>query len=523
MKRFVFTPAIVLISLMANSQNQAPHISNATVNVPWASHEATITFDLSDAENDDMEVKLLVSNNGGQTFLVNVGSTSGDVGFPITPGTGKQIVWDFDTISNIYAYSLRLVADDHNVPDIQSIVDQVDSVILRNDLQTIQGIRHYQANPTHLEETKDLLEDRFNQFGLSTYRQPFDRAGYVGHNIIGRKAGLGQEQNCFIIDAHFDTVDDAPGADDNGSGTVGVLEALRVLAPYNFDKSIRFIAFDFEESVGLGGTYGSWKYTQSEIPAWETLEGVLNFEMIGYYDNTPNSQSIPTGFELLYAEQVAELEADSFRGNFIVSAGDIESNMLVDNFDSLAFEYVPDLKVTSLVVPLNGTVAPDLRRSDHANFWDINVPALIITDGANLRNPHYHSPADTLGLLNFTFMSQVVKAAVATVASLAGIQNSDFVDIEIVPSGIGESTMECIPNLYPNPTDGNVRLNWGDCFNSKPTLTCFDIQGKTVLPTISQIGNQSLSVNLSGLPAGVYFLQISGEEGNAIRRVILNR
>ncbi len=493
------------------AQNQPPQLSNVQINVPWSGNEATITYDVTDAENDDLEVSLLISDDGGLTHRIHVGSTTGDIGYPITPGSNKEMIWNFDTISNIYAYSIRVVADDGNLPDIQAIVNQVDSVLLRSDLSEIQGIRHYQANPTHLEETKDNIEDRFNQYGLTTRRQAFERAGYTGHNIIGRKAGLVNEEATYIIDAHFDSVDDAPGADDNGSGVVGVLEALRVLAPYNFERTINFIGFDFEEAVGSSAIYGSLQYVQNEIQSWENINGVVNFEMIGYYDNSPNSQTVPNGFGTLFPNELALMEADSFRGNFIVNTGDAESYALTEAFDTLAEMYVPDLKVTSLIIPLDGTIAPDFRRSDHANFWDIDVPALMITDAADMRNPNYHTPADTLELLNFTFMSNVVKAAVATIATLAGIQNSDYADAEILPSSISELNNGCSVSVLPNPSKGKFQLDLGDCFDKKPDVKCFDIEGKLLRPTVSYTGLQTLQVELKNMAEGIYFLQLSSD------------
>lgn len=521
MKQIFLSATLVFLAYLTLAQNQPPQLSNVTVNVPWQSNEAFISYDVSDAENDALEVSLLVSNDGGLTHRVNVGTTSGDVGSAITPGTGKQIIWDFDTISNIYAYSIRVVTDDGNTPDIQAIVDQVDSVAIYNDLVAIQGIRHYQANPSHLEAVKDEIDDRFNQYGLATRRQAVSRNGYTGHNVIGRKAGLGNETHSFIIDAHFDSVDDAPGADDNGSGVVGVLEALRVLAPYNFEKTITFIGFDWEETVGLSGTYGSLKYVQTEIPNWESIEGVVNFEMIGYYDNSPNSQTVPNGFGVLFPSELAELEADSFRGNFIVNAGDAESYAFNEAFDTLAAMYVPELKVTSLIVPLNGTVAPDFRRSDHANFWDIDAPALLITDGANMRNPYYHTPADTVGLLNFTFMSNVVKAAVATVATLAGIQNSDYADAEIIPSSILESNFDCPIAVFPNPSDGLFTIPIGDCFEKIPVLVCYDVTGKRVMQR-STFSGKRMELSLAGQPPGIYFLVISESDKRLTKKLFLS-
>lgn len=519
--------SLLILAICASTnilaQNQAPTISNVSIEDPWGTGQIIINFDLADTENDDVDVKLLLSNDGGQHFIVSPGSITGDVGFPTTPGNGKQIIWNFDTVSNPYNYSIRLVADDRQVPNIQDIVDMVDSVQLRNDLEIIAGIRHYIADPTHLENTKDLIESRFQQAGLNTWRHPFLRDNYTGHNIIGEKPGLGEEVNVFIIDAHFDSVDDAPGADDNGSGTVGVLEALRVLAPYNLTKSVHFIGFDFEESVGaLGGTFGSRRYVYDTLPDWQNIEGVLNFEMIGFYSNQPNSQQVPAGFNILFPNQLAELEADSFRGNFIVNCGDTESEEFELAFDSIAGVYVPDLKVTSLTVPGNGVVTLDFRRSDHAHFWDIDVPALLLTDGANFRNTYYHTPGDSIGTLNFTFMHNVVKGVVATVAALGGIQNSTYVDMDIISSSIPKNTVACDIEIFPVPVkQGNkLSINPGDCFGAKGyDLRVMDVQGKVLkTETIKGVSRYEANIELS---AGIYFAVLENGSDRAVKRIVV--
>ncbi len=333
---------LLALSVTAFAQNQVPVISNVSVVAPWNTGQAIITYDLADNENDPVDLKAVFSNDGGESFIISTGTTSGDVGFPITPGTGKQLIWNYDTISNVTNYSIRLIADDRQVASIQDIVDDVDSVLIRNDLEYVSsGIRHYSANPTHLEDVKDSIESRFVNAGLAVHRLDFPRAGYTGQNIIGKKVGLGMEAHTFIIDAHFDTVSDAPGADDNGSGVVGFLEALRVLAPYNFEKTIKFIGFDFEESVGLAGTYGSLIYTQQETPNWETIEGVVNYEMIGYYSNEANSQMIPAGFNIAFPDAYNALMADSSRGNFITNAGNDDAVDFMNALDSLSGIYVP--------------------------------------------------------------------------------------------------------------------------------------------------------------------------------------
>jgi len=364
---------------------------------------------------------------------------------------------------------------------------------------------------------KDTIENRFIEAGLETRKQDFTKAGYLGQNVIGRKAGLGKEDTAFIIDAHFDSVDDAPGADDNGSGVVGVLEALRVLAPYNFSKSIRFIGFDFEETVGIGGTEGSLKYCQNELHTWEKLQGVANFEMIGYYTEQANSQQIPTGFNTLFPTQYNMVQADSFRGNFLCNVGDAESAAFNQAFDSLSHLYVPGLKLISFNLMLNGFIAPDFRRSDHANFWDKDVPALLLTDGANFRNHDYHTPADTLGSLNFTFMSNTVKATVATIATLAGIQHSSFSDIDLAPLSVPRNNLNCEVQLYPVPVKSVLSVSTGDCFEDGFTLRILNIEGREVLnKTVT--GKNDTEVLVDKIPAGIYFAVLENSKGKAVRK-----
>jgi hypothetical protein len=512
---------LTAMAFSAIAQNQVPVISNLSLQVQQANSKVVITYNLADAENNNSEVTLLLSNDGGQNYTASAGTITGDVGANIQPGNNKQIKWNYDTVSNVYAYSIRLVADDKQLPDIQDIVDAVDSVRLRNDLLNIQGVRHYSANPTHLEEVKDTIESRFTNAGLQTSRHQFTRTGtsYPGENIIGRKPGLGEEEAVFIIDAHFDSVDDAPGADDNGSGVVGFLEALRVLAPYNFNKTIKFIGFDYEESVGVtGGIYGSREYVQTQLSTWETIEGVANFEMIGYYSEQPNSQQIPTGFSTLFPAQHAVVAADSFRGNFITNVGDEESDLFNAAYDSLANIYVPDLKVISLILPINGNIAPDFRRSDHANFWDADVPALMLTDGANFRNVYYHTPADSVGKLNFTFMSNVVKATVATIATLAEIQHSSYVDADVMPSGILQNNANCDIEIFPVSVKNILTIKTGDCFKNNFTLNLINAEGKTII-TKEESENKT-QLDFSDLPCGIYYLILHNGATRAVKKVI---
>jgi hypothetical protein len=342
------------------------------------------------------------------------------------------------------------VADDLQKVDVQALVDRADSLQLRKTLTQLSHPRafHRAGDLPHLGAVKTYIEKSFAESGVQTYRQPFPwrytvrqdtgRAGspgdttgvYQAHNIIGRIAGTGNEPNVIILGAHFDAVSFSPGADDNASGVAAMLEVMRILAGQPFVHSIRFVGFDLEEA----GLQGSRMFVDAGgIRAAEKVIGCLNYDMIGFTSDRPNSQYCPPGFDQLFPDAYKATAADGFRGNFLLSTANEASGWLSRQFDSCARAYVPGFKVISLVIPGDGSMVPDLRKSDHATFWDRNLQALHLGDGANTRNPHYHGPKDEIGTLNVAHMVGVVKATVATLAATAGILHGTAVTHPLSP------------------------------------------------------------------------------------------
>ena len=107
-------------------------------------------------------------------------------------------------------------------------------------------------------------------------------------------------------------------------------------------------------------------------------------------------------------------------GDFIGLVGNEASRGLVGAMMQAIGCYRIPLLAVPLVVPGNGEILPDTRRSDHAPFWDRGYPAVMVTDTANFRSPHYHQPTDTLDTLNLPFAAEVCRAVAATVVDLAG-------------------------------------------------------------------------------------------------------
>ncbi len=517
-KIFLLTAGFMFTIISA--QNQSPQVRNVLAVADTVNGIVTISYDLNDSEQDSMEVSLRVSDNSGITYLFPADSVAGDIGYPVLPGTGKQIIWRYDpsltklTEKSLASFQAKVIADDLYEIDIQTIVDQVDSNNMLNNLQAIEGVRHFSSGAALWETTNTFIENKFLDKSLQTYRHEFNYNTVTAANIIGRLPGNGEEAVTYIIDGHFDTVPNTPGADDNGSGVVGMLEAMRILSAYHFKNSIVFIGFDLEE-VGL---VGSLRYVTDAIPAYQQTAGVINFEMIGFTCN--------------------EAGCDDFAplGNYIHNISDVNANPLRQQFDLSAATYVPALNVLSTQAdPSN----PNFRRSDHARFWDAGIQALFLTDGANFRNHHYHQNSDLISTLNFEFMSNVVKTSVATIATLADVRHIGIgLSNVFVLNMTGTSPQEpfhinnsSLQQNYPNPFNPSTNIEYTLDKTSHVVLRIFNLLGaevRTLVNTVQPAGAHRVvwdGQQNNGKPAssGVYLYKLENGENIIAKKMTLIR
>ncbi len=509
-----FLPALIftLVSSGLFAQNQAPKVQNVTASANWLSKTLTITFDALDVENDPLTVWVELSNDNGLTYQASSQATyTGDIGSGVMPGIGKLVMADLSAFNLTAgaAYRVRVIADDGQLFDLQDLVNQVDSNRLRSDLTFVQGIRHRTAGAAHLAAVKDSIGHLFQVSGMHKGEQTWAYSNYTAKNVIGTSRGISESNKVVIVDAHYDSVSNAPGADDNGSGVVGMMEIARLLAPYPSNKTLRYIGFDLEEA----GLVGSARYVTNGIPAGEAIDGVLNFEMIGYYSDLPNTQTLPAGFNLLFPNEYNEVVNNQFKGNFITNVGNTASASLVNLFNSSAATYVPDLKIVDLQVPGNGQLVPDLTRSDHAPFWNYGAKALMLTDGANFRNSSYHESHDTLGKLNFTFMSNVVKATLATAFQLAEVQHAGWGTAAFQNPVSVKEIGHCAPQV--RIADQSLLFNFEHCIWENATFSIFDASGRLVWEhSAQQMSPGQYRFNLPKLATGVYVLHLNTSEGD---------
>lgn len=497
----------VLLTMQSIAQNQVPIVSNLRVTVNDSAGIMYVYFDVSDAENDTLDILFSVNGEPGSGTVYNVSGATGNIGYPQFTGTNKMIQFYFDTLIANDRIRVTVYADDRKGKSISDMIAEVDTNRLRADLDSLVGTRHYTQPNLKLQAIKDTMYSRMNAHGHSLFVHSFQYQTYTAQNYIATQQGNAEQGQNIIIDGHYDCVSNGPGADDNLSAVVAMLEASRILSNYQFHKNIKYIGFDLEEL----GLLGSKEYVKNVWMPRDKITGVLNFEMIGYYSEKNGSQKLPAGFNQLFPQAYAEVVADTFKGNFITNVGNVASSALVDTFVYNAKKYVPDLRVISVKAPGKSTIAPDLRRSDHAAFWDANYPALMLTDGANFRNKNYHTALDVVDSINIPFLEKVLKATIATSANLAKPMHAGwaYYDTTIFNTILLSSSNKVAINLsiMPNPAHDIAIIKIPKEMQAREIQL---IDSKGAIAYCSSVQGLEHTVFTQYLPAGTYVVRVIG-------------
>ncbi|MBI4356099.1 MAG: M28 family peptidase [Candidatus Omnitrophica bacterium] len=272
---------------------------------------------------------------------------------------------------------------------------------LLQHLQQIVGERSPQRDPERLKAVEQYLADTMTQAGCHVERDPFFCFGQTFHNVIGTIPGTAPGPG-FVVGAHFDAVPGTPGADDNASGVAALLEVARLAAGWQPRVTIRCVGFNIEEYAMAGSLH----YAERLKRGRERLLGMVSLEMLGFTEHVGLQRYPPRLGRRLPA-----------KGNYVGVVGNRRSKRLLRHMaDHL--RAVPELPVESLTVPLNGWLQPMTRLSDHSPFWDRGYPALLVTDTAFLRNPHYHASSDTLATLDLPFLTRITQGIVSALYDL---------------------------------------------------------------------------------------------------------
>ncbi len=258
----------------------------------------------------------------------------------------------------------------------------------------------YFAAAGHLY-VETYVHQQLEQWGTVTAHR-FRANGREHRNWVLDLPGRDPGRSPILVGAHYDGVPGSPSADDNATGVAALLEIARAIAHRPARHPVRCVAFDLEEM----GLVGSEQYATALHEQKVALRLMISLEMLGYCDRAPGSQRYPSILDRFYPSQ----------GDFIGLIGN-----LVALGDLLHFHRAMQrvgARSEWLPAGRRGLMVPQTRQSDHAPFWDRGYRALMVTDTAFLRNPHYHQPSDRLETLDLDFLTLVCQGMILGLQTL---------------------------------------------------------------------------------------------------------
>jgi Zn-dependent M28 family amino/carboxypeptidase len=257
---------------------------------------------------------------------------------------------------------------------------------------------------TSLDDARRYIENELARAGFEPTLQTYEVRGARVSNVVAELSG--KTRDIVVIGAHYDSVESAPGADDNASGVAMLLALARELAHAKHEKTVRFIAFANEEQPFFeAGEMGSQHSAALSKKRGERITAMLSLETLGYYTDAEKSQKYPFPLSAIYPS----------RGNFVAFVGNTASRDLV-RASIAAFRETAAFPSEGGALPES---TPGVAWSDHSSYWRIGVPAVMVTDTAFLRNPHYHLPSDTPDKLDYERLARVATGLLGVVAKLA--------------------------------------------------------------------------------------------------------
>lgn len=301
-------------------------------------------------------------------------------------------------------------------------------------------------------------------------------------NVVGIKYGKVHPDKYHVVGAHYDAVVAGAGADDNASGTAGVIDMLRASHGFDFEKSIVFVLFSAEET----GLNGSRAFADS-LCAVEDVEAMMNMDMIAYNPSWADT-------------------------SVSVCVNNLSVNLLM-NYKTNTAIYVPLLKVdvdsTSWVI----------NASDHKPFWDNGVPALFMIETSDFNgpdwNPYYHTAADTIGTsANSPVLAEyITKSVAATLFEYASPIDYSGMKNVIVKNADNIS-------LIPNPANNLVTIHSNTILSSEATVNIYTTNGMLV-KSVKPNEQFPVTISLETIPAGYYIVNVIHRGNTTVKRLLI--
>lgn len=252
-------------------------------------------------------------------------------------------------------------------------------------------IRKYE----NLEESRRYIIDYFTRYGGLPREEAYVASGHRVANIITEIRGTEHPEQILLVGAHYDTIEDTPGADDNASGIAGLLEMYRLVSGARYKKTARFVAFTLEEPPFFStDLMGSMVHARNCRKRRDRIDLMVCLEMMGFgsrrchqdYPVNHNREEYP-----VYGSYMSVISLPS-------NAGPVHEWRKVynDHARCKIYEYIGPASI------------PGMDLSDHMSFIRSGYPAIMLSDTGFYRNKHYHSPDDTYETINFKFLSESI-------------------------------------------------------------------------------------------------------------------
>jgi hypothetical protein len=315
-------------------------------------------------------------------------------------------------------------------PDVQAMVDQVKWSDVSGKIEWLVdfGTRNSFA-PNH-QTVAESLRDALESYGLQTRFRPFKYMGTTMWTVEATQVGTKYPNSYVIICGHFDSLSEdplvvAPGADDNATGTAAVLTTAEILSQHDFDYSIRYICFAGEEE----GLVGSYFYATEEWMNNTDIVGVLNFDMLGYWE-------APADRDL----EIETNNASQWLAEAVVNATELYTD-----------------------TPYEVHVYDWAWWGDHFWFWMRGYSAVNHEEAWDWYdpdfNPHYHSTTDLLEYLHPGFTEDNVKVGVAAIGTLADAGPARTVSFDMRPGSCPNPLNPKSNGVYPALILGSADLD----------------------------------------------------------------
>jgi Zn-dependent M28 family amino/carboxypeptidase len=256
-----------------------------------------------------------------------------------------------------------------------------------------------------LVKSADYIRAALADSGYRVKQHQYEVSGNLCENLEVEVIGKDKSDEILLIGAHYDSVQGSPGANDNATGVAAMLALAQAFSKMQPSRTLRFVAFTNEEPPFFQShDMGSRRYAARSRERGENIVLMLSLETIGYYSDEPGSQGYPFPFSSFYPSTA----------NFIAFVSNMENAHWVRQLLTAFRRHA--------MFPSEGGALwewiPGVAWSDHWSFWKEGYPAVMVTDTAPNRYPHYHTAADTPDKVDFARMARVVSGLQRVIAEV---------------------------------------------------------------------------------------------------------